>query len=278
MNKIIHSEEELKWFHENVVAELKISESHFVSLSARNKYLTAKERVEFGLGRTEMFERRVIRTNEWDNFLRTFKKFEVAEGAYTTKTGMNIPTKTIVCYFNINPSDSVKAHRDFNKVMNEYVFELTQCAINDRDMSNIMYRINKQPTLLMNSYQKATGSRHWLDFDFDVPKDFLPYLELYAVTVKHFGGRSYIIDTKSGFHLLISKDTNFSKDFNPSTIVAKAVKDVKHYFNSKYPNGTDVDFQKFLKGIEIIHNSNQMIPTPGTFQGGYKVTILNKDK
>lgn len=269
MLKLIHDEKELRWFYDNIVVELKSSEAHFVSLSARNKYLTAEERIEFGLGRTEMFEKRLVRTNDWGKFLRTIKKFETVDGAYTTKIGKTIPGKTIVCYFNINPSDSLKAYRDFSKVMNEYLFELSQCAINNRDMSNVMYRINKQPSLLMNSYQKATGTRVWIDFDFDVPKDFLPSIEKIVKEVKFLEGRAYIIDTKSGYHLLISKDTEFSKFFNPKTIVDGAIQDMKYYFSKYTPN-----VEEKMDEIEIIHNENAMIPLPGTFQGGHKVKVI----
>ncbi len=273
MNKIIHSEEELKWFYDNVVQELKPSEVHFMSLSARNKYLTEEERKLYALGRTEMFSRSIVRFNGWEKFLSTVRKYETDEGAYITKNNMNMPSKATVCYFNINPSDSLKAYRDFNKTMNEYMFELVQCAVNNRSTDNILYRINKQSTLLMNSYQKAIGTRYWIDFDFDVPKDFLPYIELYTATVKHFGGKAYIIDTKSGFHLLVSKDTNFSEKYNPKTIVDNAMNDLFNFYVKMY-QGEEIT--KRLAESEIIHNKNEMCPLPGTIQASHKVIILNK--
>jgi len=268
MLKLIYDERELKWFYDVVVAELKQNESHFLSLSARNKYLTDDEKVKYGLGRTEMFSRSLVRTNDWNKFLSTIRKYEVNEGAYLTKDGKNtIPSKCIVCYFNINPSDSIKAYREFSKVMGDYQFELMQCSVNKTSMDNILFRINKQQTLLMNCYQKATGIRHWLDFDFDVPKDFLLYIKKIVNEVKYHKGRAYIIDTKSGYHLLVSKDTEFDKFFNPKTIVDVAMQDVKDFLNGR---------KDLINKVEIIHNKNAMVPLPGTYQAGYEVRVINK--
>ena len=44
--------------------ELQHDETYFLSLSARNKYLTDEEREFYGLGRTEMFSRFVARDKE----------------------------------------------------------------------------------------------------------------------------------------------------------------------------------------------------------------------
>jgi len=289
MYKVIYKEEELKWFFDNVVPKLEDSEAHFVSLSARNKYLTDEEQKEYALGRTEMFERRIVRKNDWRRFLRTVRKFETNEGSYVTKNGMHIPSKAIVCYFNINPSDALKAYRDFNKVVNEYMYELAQCAVTKHRMDNILYRIGKMPTTLMNAYQKATGTRYWLDFDFDIDHDFLPYVKKIAEEVRTCKGRAYIIDTKGGFHLLVSKNA-FDKDedgnekiiplftstFNPKTIVDDALDEAKKFYRQKYPSD-GFGLVKEFKNIEIMHNKNAMIPLPGTFQGGYGVTVLNKD-
>lgn len=277
MHKIIHSEEELKWFYDNIVPKLEDSEAHFVSLSARNKYLTKEEQVSLALGRTEMFERRIIRKNNWRRFLRTIRKFEVNEKAYVTKNDSLIPSKAMVCYFNINPSDVLKAYRDFNKVVNEYMYELAQCAVTKHRMDNILQRIGKMPTTLMNAYQKATGTRYWIDFDFDIDKDFLPYIQKIVEEIKNHEGTAYIVDTKSGFHLLVSKDTKFSGNFNPKTIVDIGMESAKQDFYNKNPHANYVSLNDHLESIEIMHNKNAMIPLPGTWQAGHPVTVINKD-
>jgi len=264
MYQIIHDVEELKWFHENVLPELQATESHFVSLSARNKYLSGEEKISTALCGTEMFEKRLVSTNSWRSFLRTIRKFETNEGSYTTtKTGANIPAKALVVYLNINPSDALKAYRDFTHKMNEYMFEISQIALKKRDSSNIMAKVRKQQSLLMNSYQKAPGKKTWLDFDFDIDKRFYPSMQIIAKNVKERNGRAYIIDTKSGFHLLVSKDTEFSIDFNPTSIVKLS---------------TELAYKLEIEYDEIILNKNAMIPLPGTYQGGHPVKILNKEQ
>lgn len=51
MSKLIHNREEYNKFI-NILPDLKDDEVYFLSLSARNKYLTDAERTLFGLGRT----------------------------------------------------------------------------------------------------------------------------------------------------------------------------------------------------------------------------------
>lgn len=246
---LIYSEEEIKKFYSNVLPPLSNSEVYFVSLSARNKYLTQEERVLLNLGRTEMFERRIVRNNDYNKFIRTIKKFEVKDGSYTTKNNSIIPDKCIICYININPSNTLKALNEFNKTINEYYLEISICASEGRDPTNILSRINKCDTLLMNCFQRNRGKKHYIDVDFDT-KNALALIaftdELTSKEVEH-----HIIETKSGFHVLLKSDTityNFTKKLNE--------------LNNESVDG------------EIVVNKNGMVPLPGTLQGGYKVKLI----
>lgn len=265
--KILVSETELKWFFDNVMPPLESNEVYFLSLSARNKLLTEEQKERIQLGRTEMFERRIVRKSEWARLLRTIRKFETAHGSYTTKNNSAIPETAIVCYLNVNPSDILKAYNEFTHVMNDYMFELSQCAFHKKDTTNIMYRISKQDVLLMNCYQKAKGTRHWLDFDFDVPKNEKTLSVVYQLVyaVQNRNGRAYIIETRGGYHVLIHKTTEFDKSFNPSTIA----KDYYAMMLSVTP--------EYKENIEVIQNKNQMIPLPGTLHYDTMVSVLNKD-
>lgn len=270
--KFIYSEEELKWFYDNILPPLKETEVHFVSLSARNKYLTEEERKQLELGRTEMFCKSIVRKNEWIRFLRTIKKFEVSYGGYTTKNGSNIPQKCTVCYININPSSTPKAIAEFKKVLAEYEVELTSIALNGRTNSNnIAHRLNKIDNNLMTCFQNSTGTRHWIDFDLDVDKEFNPHLN---ENIKDFMNKKgiktyYWIDTKSGYHLLIKKE---EIKFNPQELIAFCLEDeyIKWYMNNN--NGSHPSEDDY----EIVYNTNAMIPLPGTSQADHIVTILNK--
>ena len=103
MLTFIHNEAELKKFFDIVLPPLNDEEVFFVSMSARNKQLTEEERRLYDLGRTEMFERKIIREKEWMPFLRTIRKFEMHEGGMTGRSGMPLPSKCLIIYFNVNP-------------------------------------------------------------------------------------------------------------------------------------------------------------------------------
>lgn len=267
--KIIHDEEELKWFFDHIMPDLEATECYFLSLAARNKYLTSEERVEIELGRTEMFEKRIVRKKEWDRLLRTLRKLECDTRGYTTKTGSPIPSKALVCYFNINPSNTIRALANFQAIINEYFIELSTIAFEQkRDSSNIANRINKIDNNLMTCYQQATGTRTWLDFDFDIPKSDA-FLALYSTYLDENGFEGYYwVDTKSGYHLLLKKE---QLKQNPQNLVDNAIEMIFSMFR----RGGVMD-ESFSENWEIVYNKNAMIPMPGTYQGDHKVIIINK--
>jgi len=278
MYKFIHDETELKWFFDNVLPSLELYETYFVSLSARNKQLTEAERRELMLGRTEMFERKIIPTRDWNRFLSTIKKFEVNDGAYITKNGKSIPQKCLIIYMNINPSDSRKALKEFNNSISEYMYEMTTSS----DKHLMSRKMTKLHTLLNNCHQKNRGKRTWIDIDIDIPKDCKIYLN--EIVNKYLVEREiehYWIDTKGGYHLLLKASTLGKYKTNPNDILIKINLEVWSYFckleNPPYPISTKNDGISTVDGFyEIIINKNAMIPLVGTYQAGHPVTILNK--
>ncbi len=150
----IHDIDELKFFYDNILPPLDKTDVYFISLSARNKYLTDEEKETLDLGRTEMFAKTIIRKREWDRFLRTIRKFECHVEGYTTKNGSPIPSKCIVMYININPSNTLQAIAGFKKVLSEYEVEIASIALNDRsNINNIAERLNKIDNSLYTAYQ-----------------------------------------------------------------------------------------------------------------------------
>lgn len=267
--KIIHDEKELKYFYDNILPPLEPTDTYFVSLSARNKYLSEEERKILELGRTEMFCKSIIRVRDWNRFLRTIRKFECNKGGYTTKNNSSIPEKAIVCYININPSNTLQAIMKFKQVLAEYEVELASIALKGKkNTTNISERLNKLDNSLMTAYQQSRGMKHYIDIDLDVDKEFEPYK---SHSFKEFminkGLKTYHwIDTKSGYHLLIKRD---ELKFNPQLLIERLTQDYLHYQHTQSYNEDT---------FEIIINKNEMIPVPGTYQGSYPVTILNKFK
>ena len=70
-NHIIASVGELKYFFDEVLKPLGPTEVFFLSLSARNKYLSEEKRDYYHLGRSEMFAKSIVREYSWERFLRT---------------------------------------------------------------------------------------------------------------------------------------------------------------------------------------------------------------
>lgn len=255
MYKLIYDENELKKYFDIIMQPLLKTEVFFISLSARNKYLTKEEREFYQLGRTEMFVKNIIRDYNYEKFIRTIRRFETNEGSYLTKNGKDIPSKCIIIYMNINPSSTIKAFKEFNKTMNEYMFELAQCSINGQEIDNISNKINKMNNLLMTCYQKNVGSKYWIDVDFDIPKEAFYLIEIFTNELKINNVNYYIINTKNGYHVLLKKDT------------------INYNFNETIKLVNEIASKK-LNDFEIILNKNAMIPLPGTYQGDYEVKFV----
>lgn len=254
--ELIYDEAEVKRFFDTVLPPLSDLEVYFVSLSARNKYLSEEEQEALHLGRTEMFERRIIRERNWDKFLRTLYKFESNEKAYTTKNNSIIPSKCITCYININPSNVLKAYAEYNKTMTEYIYEIANNSIKNNNTENIIYRITKSDRLLLDQLQKCRGTKHLIDVDFDVPDD--QFVKMFTKELKSKNVSYEVIDTKSGYHVLMRKDT------------------VKFNFPSLLECYNKQAAIAYKEKTEIVVNKNEMVPLPGTSQGGHPVRIITK--
>ena len=261
-HSFIHDVEELKYFYDNILQPLEKNEIYFLSLSARNKYLSTEEREELGLGRTEMFERTIIRERTWEKFLKKVRSYERNKESFLTKKGFAIPSKCITIYFNVNPSNVLKAYNEFSKTMNDYFMELGMNASKGGDIDNISDRIKKMDVLLMNCFQKNAGTKHYIDIDFDIPKTEIRIVELFLNDVKSRNPETkyFVIDTKSGFHVLLERNS-IRYNFNES--IGKAMQ-----------YAVDLGLDEKDDHFEIVNNKNLMIPLPGTLQGGYPVRVI----
>lgn len=244
---------DLNQFHKfiNILPDLKNDEIYFVSLSCRNKYLTTEEREFYGLGRTEMFSRNIVRKKE--DFEYTLSKLESTLQYKLTKTKCKIPEKALVIYVNINPSSMMKAYFTLMQEMN-------------KEMHDIMFALqsNKQPNYsgihlldrkLMNCIQRARSRKVFIDIDFDIKDNFYIVNNLLTeLSIRQI--LYFLIQTKSGYHVLIDLESMKDKKFNLNYEVQKCNQmTVLHYG-------------------EVIINTNGMIPVPGTLQAGELVKII----
>lgn len=242
----IHDEKELLRFFD-ILPDLKDFEVFFCSLSCRKKYLTEEEREILHITRAEMFDRKLIREKNWNRFLRTIRKYETIEGSYLSKNGLPVPQHSLTVYFNINPSNSLKSLKEFNQKISDWQFEM---FVNGS--SSFKGKFNKLDIEIMNCFQRNRGTKNWIDIDFDVPKTFDAPKEMKEF-LKGKNLRYFWIDTKSGYHLLVDRR---GLRFNPEEICIEG----------RRLSGEDAK--------EIVVNKNEMIPLPGTLQGGYPVRVL----
>jgi len=245
MYKFIYDVDQVKKFY-SLLSPLNNDEAYFVSLSARNKYLSAEERQEIDLGRTEMFGRKLIKYSDFETFIRVLRTYEVNDGGYTSRSNIPLPMKCLVLYVNINPVSGMKALKEFYEKSTQLLFDLAT----DREAGK---RLASLDTELMNCYQRAKGTKKFIDIDFDIPeidlvKDVCSDLKTHNVIY-------HIIKTKSGFHVLVQRDT---LKYNYTEVVKKANDEaIKRYGHA-----------------EVIVNINEMVPTPGTIQAGHQVSII----
>lgn len=257
----------------SILPDLNKDEVYFISLSARNKYLTMDERKEYSLGQTEMFGREIAQSKD-KLYNYTIKKLEATLSYKTTRNGKPIPDKSLICYININPSSMVKAYYQFQKEMNNQMSEITLALLHDKS-PNYSF-INIQTRELMNCIQKSTGTKHFIDIDCDTKEpDILNYFrETFLKDCIGF----YIIETKGGYHFLIKRDT-IPLRYNLMSVISHAIRLLEDIYEDKYliqDEDGDYNYEELkLMLPEIMINGNGMIPVPGTMQSDHLVKFVN---
>jgi len=246
MYKFIYDVDQIKKFH-SLLSPLKDEEAYFISLSARNKYLSIEERKEIDLGRTEMFARRLAKKGDYETFIRVLRSYEANDGAYTSRSNINLPMKCLVLYVNINPVSGRKALKEFYEKSTQLLFDLAD----DKEAGK---RLSTLDTELMNCYQRAKGTKKFIDIDFDVPE--IALVNTVCSDLKVHDVIYHVVKTKSGFHVLVQKDT---LKYNYTEAVRMA----------------DQEAKKVYGHAEVVVNSNDMIPIPGTIQANHQVKFID---
>lgn len=253
--KIIYDEQQVRRFHELVLPRLGPAEVHFLSMAARNKYLTPEERVSLDLGRTEMYAKTIVRQDTPDALLKHVRRLECDVHGYTTRNGQPIPAHAMVCYMNICQSDTIKAVYEFSKLTSEYAMEAMSLAVSGGDASNFLNRINKVDNNLLSIYQGARCKRTWVDIDLDMtekrgddPVDIARHVDDLDMGVDC----AYVVDTKSGYHLLLRRDCIKADP-------RRCIEALEQEFAGRFK--------------EIGVNKNDMVPLPGTLQAGHEVVF-----
>ena len=291
---IVADTAELKWFFDHVIQKPQINESYTAVLVSRHKKLTKEEQEDIGLTRKEA-EFLAVETfrlahfkdalyqneNNWtfERFLKHLRRLEVNKEAYTTAKGLPLPTKTLATIFYINPCNNIKVCREFFNQYLDVSQAISMAMLGGKttadNLQSYQWFDNAESNLKhLRANQK--GTRHYLDFDVDVPAWFKTYYyeQLKALLTEAYGLKNYIIiDTSGGYHILVR--TSAIKQ-NPR-LFSNKVYDL-YQAGIKAGNEPYVDEKGNCK-FECIVNDSQIpgLPLPGTYQYNRPVTVLNKE-
>ena len=248
--RFVYDEKELEKFFNLILKPLEKDEVYFLSLSARNKYLTPEERVEYDLGRTEMMMRKLVKEYSFPAFLRTVRSYEIETGI-SGRGFKTLPQKCIAVYANINVCSGKKALQEFDQNMNTIIFSM------DRD-AGAVENLRYLDTELLNCFQRSRGASTWLDIDFDSPdKDFgVDCVNVLIKDLTEHKVENHVVETRSGYHVLVKRaDLNY----NYTETVKGLDQAMKHRFPEK---------------AEVVVNKNEMCPIPGVLSAGFEVRMI----
>jgi hypothetical protein len=258
--KIIADEQEIRFFWDYGLYSLNREEVYFVSRSARNKKLDEEERKYYQIGRSEMFDKQIIRHDSWNSFIQHIRRFEVREDAWLTKSGQTYPEKCLVTYINISAVNAYKAMKDQMNYLTEILSSLADSSIKNSQggINEAFYKVRKSFDTCQSLFARNFGTKFWMDFDVDgilSNTDCFNIRDLILDLTSGNLGDVMIVKTGGGAHFLARKSIIH---MNPMSICETILKKV----NAK----------------EVIHNKNEMIPLPGTLMyGNHIVNIINKD-
>jgi hypothetical protein len=254
MNKtLIHNHKELENFLK-LIPNTKNDELYLISLSARSKYLIDDERKKYQFSHDEMFGREFLYNLNIDTVEYILTKMYHTLQYRKTKTGEFYPPHATIVYFNLNPTSAINAYLSFQEKMNQEV-KLYINSLNKNNQINMHYERFKRGMDIYKSELQKNITRNFIDIDFDT-KDF-SYVERFIQYLKSKSCFYFVIETKSGFHVSIRKDS-IGKGNKFYMEIGKLHTELKRKDPTK----------------EIVLNKNGMIPLPGTLQGGFEVKII----
>ena len=303
---------ELKWFFDHVIQKPQINESYTAVFVSRHKKLTKEEQEDIGLTRKEA-EFLAVETfrlghfkdalhqneeNNWtfERFLKHLRRLEVNKEAYTTAKGLPLPTKTLATIFYINPCNNIKVCREFFNQYLDVSQAISMAMLGGKTTADNLQSyqgFDNAESNLKHLRANQKGTRHYLDFDIDVPawfkntKDqdvYAPpkathfitgyYKQMIDYLNEYFGKGNYVIvDTSGGYHILVKTSAIKVDPHNFCRDMQLVYQQAMTYGEEPY-----VD-EKGVCKFECIVNDSQIpgLPLPGTYQYNRKVTVLNKE-
>ena len=236
---VITDEKALVDFIDNWLPELGVNECYYFCLFARSKYAKNEDGSnKFPHIKTDKNQLKRFTASDKAHILEKIKQLEVKVGAYKTKDGEDIPQESLALYMNPGPRNQKKA-----------MFSLMKRLIDIQEGCAENFNIHAEA---MSAIQKSRGKRTFVDFDIDSHdaeaevNEKMDFNKINPEAV-HF------LKTRGGMHILV--DTS----------------KIKSEFSKVW-------YQFFISTFYIDIKGDNMIPVPGTYQGGFTPIFINLPK
>lgn len=234
---IITNESILTNFIENWLPELKTNECYYFCLFARSKYAKNEDGTnKFPHIKTDKSQLKRFVATKKGYILHKIKQLEVSAGSYKTKDGDDIPQEALALYVNPGPRNQKTA-----------MFTLMKRLIDIQQSNGENFNIHAEA---LSAIQKSKSKTAFIDFDIDYEG-----LEVDSVVGKIDYNQInkeaiHLLKTRGGIHILIE------------------VGKVHKKFAKTW-------YQYFTKTFQIDVKGDNMIPVPGTYQGGFTPHFVN---
>lgn len=235
--KIIYDKDKLLEFID-WLPELEDNEKFYLSLFARKKYCPNLIKAN---DKTQLRRFTSNKSRMYDKI----KQLEIELGAWKLKD-VSAPQESLVVYIMPNPRCMKKA----TEMMGKKCWDLFRSQ---------NYNLH---TEAMSCIQKSKSRGIYVDFDIDTEKKSLDFVNEMKIVLSDIFPDDYskvctIVETRGGYHILVNakKATKIRVEYNLN----------KNWYND------------MINNFKIDQSADQMIPVPGTIQGGFVPKII-KDK
>lgn len=236
MNYTVITDEQLLKDFIQWLPELKDNECYYLCLFARSKYAKNEDGTnKFPHIKTDKAQLKRFVATRKEYIIDKIRQLEVKSGAYKTKDGDDIPQEALALYINVSPRNQYNA-----------MFTLMKKLIDIQESQGINFNIHSEA---LSAIQKSGKNKKYFDFDLD-------------------GDNMEEKVSKALDYTKINKDClNFLKTRGGMHILVELNKIAPEFKNTWY-NYMTSNFEVDIKG-------DNMIPVPGTYQGGFTPHFIN---
>jgi len=235
-NYTVITDEKLLSDFVNWLPKLKDNECYYLCLFARSKYAKNEDGTnKFPHIKTDKAQLKRFVATRKDYIIDKIRQLEVKLGAYKTKDGDDIPQEALALYINVSPRNQQQA-----------MFILMKKLIDIQESQGVNFNIHSEA---LSAIQKSGKNKKYFDFDLDGDnmeekvKQSLDYTKINKDALN-------FLKTRGGMHILVELNK------------------IAPEFKNTWYNYMTSNFEVDIKG-------DNMIPVPGTYQGGFTPHFIN---